>query len=133
VTRKHLLAVVGLVGIAASAAVPAQAGTAAHTAKAQRKSVKVLDNYYSPGKLTVPRNSAVRFVWTNQTADIHDVALVSGPRGVRKSQFTSDAAGPGYVFQTRALRRLTRPGTYRFLCTFHEADGMKFTLVVRRK
>jgi plastocyanin len=54
-----------------------------------------------------------------------DVKLVSGPKGSKP--FQSEAGAAGYVFK----RRLTKPGVYKILCTFHEEDGMRQTITVR--
>ena len=29
-------------------------------------------------------------------------------------------------------RKLTKPGTYKIICTFHEEDNMRMTIVVRK-
>jgi plastocyanin len=113
----------------------AAAGASAASRKPQKVRVGVFDNYYkaarSPaGKLTVNRNSAVTFVWGDTVADVHDVRLVKGPKGVKG--FTSDPSAAGFEFTNRTLRKLAKPGVYTFICTFHESDGMTFTLTVRR-
>jgi plastocyanin len=115
-----------LAGAAALAAVPAHAAGSLRRLP-QRKTVHVLDNYFQPAKLTVNFGSTVTWRWDPYAAEIHDVKLVSAPRGVKRWQ--SDPGGFGYVFR----RKFTVAGTYRMLCTFHEADGMKMTIVVRRK
>jgi plastocyanin len=102
----------------ALAAVPADAGP--------RRTVKVLDNYFLPKRATVDANTLVRWTWPSGGGDVHDVKLTSAPKGVRR--FQSEAGSTDYVFS----RRLTRPGTYRFLCTFHEDDDMRMTIVVRK-
>jgi plastocyanin len=121
------LTILVLAGAAALAAAPAQAGPPSLLRPPQKKTVKVYDNYYGPAKLTVNYGSTIRWVWTQDTSDIHDVKLVSAPKGVRR--FQSEAGGAGYVFK----RTLRAAGTYRLLCTFHEADGMKMTVVVRKR
>jgi plastocyanin len=114
-----------LVGAAALAAAPAVAGTPQATAKPQKKTVTVQDNYYGPTKETVNRYLLITWKWTDESADVHDVKLVSGPKGFRK--FQTEPASAGY----RYSKRLTKPGTYKFVCTLHEDDGMKMTIVVR--
>jgi plastocyanin len=124
VSRRRIAAGLVLAGAAAQAAVPAQAGVA--VLRPQKKTVKVLDNYFTPARLTINPGSTVTWKWDAYAAEIHDVKLVSAPRGVRKWQ--SDPGGFGYVFR----RRLKVPGTYRLLCTFHQADGMRMRIVVRK-
>jgi plastocyanin len=123
-SRKTSLALLALTGVAALAAVPAQAGTA--TGKPQKKTVTVNDNYYGPSKLTVKKGAQITWDWTDTTADIHDVKLVSGPKGVK--QFQSGEGSAGYLYK----KTLTTPGVYKFICTFHESDGMKMTITVRK-
>jgi plastocyanin len=101
------------------------AGTPQATAKPQKKTVTVQDNYYGPTKETVNRYLLITWKWTDESADVHDVKLVSGPKGFRK--FQTEPASAGY----RYSKRLTKPGTYKFVCTLHEDDGMKMTIVVR--
>ena len=125
-TRTRTTLALVLAGTAALAAVPAQAGVSA-ARKPQKKTVAVGDNYFQPSRLTVNRDSTVRFAWADDAAEIHDVKLVKGPRGVKKWQ--SEPGGFGYVYR----RTLRKPGTYRLVCTFHVADGMKMTIVVRRR
>ena len=118
-TRLAALSLAGAVALVAAA--PGAGGAAS---KPQRKSVKVLDNYYSPAKLTVNRNSTVTWKWPEDAGDTHDVALEKGPRGVRK--FASDGAAASFSYK----RKLTRPGTYSLVCTYHEE--MTMTIKVRR-
>ena len=104
---------------AALAAVPADAGP--------RRTVKVLDNYFSPSRITVNPGTMVVWSWPADGGDVHDVKLTSAPKGVRR--FQSEAGSGGYRFR----RTLRRPGRYRFLCTFHEDDAMRMTVTVRRR
>lgn len=114
--RPALIALV--IAGAALVAAPASAGPT--------RTVKVLDNYFSPKKLTVNKDTTIRWTWPEDGGDVHDVKLTSAPRGVRK--FESEAGSSGYTFR----RKLSRPGTYKLLCTFHEDDDMRMTVVVRR-
>jgi plastocyanin len=86
----------------------------------------VADNFFGPTRLTVRAGTKVTWRWTDDAADIHDVKLTSGPRGVRR--FHSAPAAAGFVYS----RTLKTPGTYRILCTFHEEDDMRMTIRVRR-
>ena len=103
---------------------PAQAGSP--TTKPTTRTVNVYDDYFSPKKLTVAKGSTIRWLWPDDDAEIHDVKLKSAPKGVKK--FTSDPGAADFVFK----RKVTVPGTYRFICTFHVSDGMAMTVVVRR-
>ena len=115
--RPRTLIVVAITG-AALVAAPAEAGT--------KRNVKVLDNFFSPKRLTVDRDTTVVWRWPADAGDVHDVKLTSAPKGVRK--FQSEAGSSGYTYR----RKLSRSGTYKLLCTFHEDDDMRMTVVVRR-
>jgi plastocyanin len=106
-------------GAVAVAAAPALA--ASHP----RKTVEIHDNYYAPGKLTVKAGTTVRWKWALDEADVHDVKLKKAPKGVKK--FQSDPLAAGESFS----RRLTKPGTYSVICTFHEEE-MSMTIRVKR-
>jgi len=75
-TRSRTLAI--LAGTAALAAAPAAVGA---TPKPQKKTVKVLDNYFTPAKLTVNRSSTITWRWPDDAGDTHDVVLTKGPPG----------------------------------------------------
>jgi plastocyanin len=115
---------IALAGAVALAAAPAVAGPPAARSP-QKKKVEVVDNYYSPRKLTVNLRSRITWVWTDGSADVHDVKLVSAPKGFKK--FQTEPASAGFTYS----KTLTKPGTYRFICTFHEEDNMRMTIVVR--
>ena len=110
-----------LVAIAAGAALI----SAAPAHGAARKTVTVGDNYFTPGTLSVARGTTVTWRWPgyDQAGDVHDIGLLSGPKGVKK--FRSEAASTGYRFS----RRLTVPGTYRLGCSLHHS--MRMTVKVR--
>jgi plastocyanin len=104
---------------AAFMAAPADAGP--------RRTVKVLDNFFQPRTLTVKPKTTIQWQWpTDAASDVHDIKLISAPKGVRR--FQSEAGSIGYRYR----RTLTKPGRYRFLCTFHEEDGMRMTITVKR-
>jgi plastocyanin len=114
-----------LAGAAALAAVPATAGSHATARKPQKKKIEVADNFYNPKKLTVNLRSKITWVWSDESADVHDVKLISAPKGFKKFQTEPGSAGYSYS------KTLTKPGTYKFICTFHEEDNMRMTIVVR--
>jgi plastocyanin len=122
VTRAIAIALSGAVALAAA---PAVAGAPQATRKPQKRTVEVADNYYSPKKLTVNLRSRITWKWTEASADVHDVKLTSAPKGFKK--FQTEPGSAGFVYS----KTLTKPGTYRFICTFHEEDNMRMTVVVR--
>jgi plastocyanin len=115
-------ATLATVGAAAFAAAPTLA-LGATTGKTRK--VTVNDNYYGPSKLTVHVGDTVDWHWSDDLTDVHDVALKTGPKGVKK--FASDPLAAGDHFK----RKLTKAGTYRIICTFHEEE-MKMTITVKR-
>lgn len=131
-SRASLVALV-LAGTVAAAAVPAQVG-AAVSRKPQKKTFTVNDNYFGPvkspdapaPKVTVNRGSTISWVWPDSTADVHDLTLIAGPKGVK--QFASGESAAGFLFR----RKLSVPGVYKFICALHEADGMKMQITVRK-
>jgi plastocyanin len=118
------LLVLALTGVAALAAAPAVA-VPPDTGKPQKKRVEVVDNYYSPRKLTVNLKSRINWVWTDGSADVHDVKLISAPKGFKK--FQTEPGSAGYTYS----KTLTKPGVYKFICTLHEEDNMRMTITVR--
>src|SRR4051812_11116612 len=101
-------------------------GATASAAAARSKTIEVGDNYYIPKTLTVSRGTTVNWKWPgfDQSGDVHDVKLKSGPKGVKK--FQSESASTDYSFK----RKLTVPGTYKLICTLHEE--MTQTIKVRK-
>jgi plastocyanin len=120
--RKALIA---LTGAAALPAAPASLAIGATAGKSKIRTVSVNDNYYGPSKLTVHVGDSVRWRWSEQETDVHDVALKTAPKGVKK--FASDPLAAGDSF----TRRLTKAGTYKIICTFHEEE-MKMTVTVKK-
>lgn len=118
---RHALVV--LTGAAALAAAPGPATAAKSKHKAPRVTIGVFDNYYSPSKKTIKAGTTVRWRWDDGITDVHDVKLSKAPKGVKKFQTEPLAAGDTYS------KKLTKAGTYRFICTFHE--GMRMTIRVK--
>jgi plastocyanin len=121
IARKTTLA---LVGVAAFAAAPATLASGA--TKGKTRKVSVNDNYYGPSKLTVHVGDTIDWHWSDDITDVHDVKLKTAPKGVKK--FGSDPLAAGDDFK----RKLTKAGTYKIICTFHEEE-MKMTITVKKK
>jgi plastocyanin len=105
--RKPLIAllVAGLAGISASQA------SAART-------VRVADDSFSPGSVSVKRGTVVRWRWTGR--DRHNVVVSRGP-----ARFQSSLKRSGTF-----SHKMTRRGRYRIVCSIHQPD-MRMTLRVR--
>ena len=117
---------IALTGAVALAAAPAVAGSPQAARAPQKKKIEVVDNFYNPKKLTVNLRSRINWVWTDESADVHDVKLISAPKGFKK--FQTEPGSAGYTYSNT----LTKPGVYKFICTFHEADGMVMSITVRK-
>jgi plastocyanin len=96
-------------------------------AAAATKTVRIHDNFFVKDRLTVRAGTTIVWRWpgAEESGDVHDVKLKSGPKGVKK--FHSEAASTEYSFR----RKLKRPGRYRVICTLHEEMAM--TITVRRR
>jgi plastocyanin len=116
--RRNIIGAAALAGILAAAAVPAL-GASTH-----KKTINVIDDAFTPPRATVRKNTIVAWKWSANNYQEHNVKLVSAPHGVKK--FTSPSGTTGITFR----KRLTKPGTYKFVCTYHESV-MKLTVKVR--
>jgi plastocyanin len=109
-----LTAPVAIVALGAAVLVPAaQAG--------RTPTVDVGSNFFAPGKVTVKKNSKVRFNWEPSGFELHDVNVRSGP----KKFHSPTQAGGSYT-----TPKLRKPGTYKLYCKQH--DDMTMKLVVKR-
>ena len=116
------------------------AAGAVTTAATNTPVVKVADNYFAPASGTrecppagtfpcikIKRDSKVKFKWSPENIETHDVALKKGPNGAKKKDFESGPARVGYRFTAR----FEKPGTYDLLCTLHP-DVMQIEVKVKR-
>ena len=95
--------------------------------------VNMGDMSFLPATITI--NVGQRVVWKNTSWAVHNVVDDSSkvssvtdvalPAGVKP--FYSAYLEPGQVYS----RVFTMPGTYRYVCTLHEANGMKGVVIVR--
>ena len=120
--RKIAIVAAGAVALAAA---PAVAGSPT-AAKPGRLKVAVADNYFGPAKVVVKPGTKVTWHWTDLARTIHDVKLVSAPKGVHR--FHSPFGSVGFHYS----KHLTKPGSYRFICTLHVGAGMQMRIIVRR-
>ncbi|MBA2514412.1 MAG: cupredoxin domain-containing protein [Solirubrobacterales bacterium] len=92
-------------------------GLFASTAAPGATTVRLKDNSFSPRSATVQRSSSVTFRWAGQSP--HNVTVTKGP-----VKFASTTKVKGTY-----RRKLTRKGTYSFVCTIH--PGMAGKLRVK--
>jgi plastocyanin len=111
ITALALAVPVVAVGVAGAERAPAPAA-------ARTVDVRVGDNFYRPGRLSVPPRTRVRWNWRGD--DVHDVFVSSGPR-----RFKSRRQVRGSFARTLRAR-----GTYRIFCTVH-GQSMRMRIRVR--
>jgi plastocyanin len=134
-SRPRTLALAGLSGLAlltgcgssddsSSTSTPAAATSApaAATSAAQSGTVKIAYKDYSiaPADVTVKPGS--KLVWTNEDPSVHNVVFKDGD----PEKFTSEDLKKGET----ATFSPTKPGVYKYLCTFH-AGSMQGTITVQ--
>ncbi len=95
--------------------IPAAANPGKHSSKRKVKTITVADDYFSVARLTVKKGQKIRWVWSKQNFDSHNVTLLSGPKGVGHREFTSATGVSGIKFE----RTFLEPGKYHFRCTIH--------------
>ena len=124
--RRSIAVVACALGAAVAAPVASGAGTVAHKPKPVVKKVQVSDDFFSPIRLVIAKGNSVNWVWSNTNFNTHNVTLIKGPKGVKKSKFTSIDGARGLHFK----RTFTTPGAYHFECTIH--TSMNITVTVKR-
>ncbi len=117
-SRRLTILLVPVLLLAAVFALPAQG------AKQQAKTVGVIDYAFTPKRLTVRPGTKIVWKWDAANSAPHDVKLYAAPKGVKK--FTSPTATAGITFS----KTLSRKGTYKLLCTYHE-NVMRGVIVVK--
>jgi plastocyanin len=124
--RRSIAVAACALGAAVAAPVASGAGTVSHKLKPVVKKVQVSDNFYTPTKLTIRKGNSVNWLWSNTNFNTHNVTLINGPKGIKKSKFTSIDGARGLHFK----RTFTTPGTYHFECTIH--PSMNIAVTVKR-
>jgi plastocyanin len=106
------------------------------------KTVKVVDDFFTPTTLKVKKNTKVKWKWDSSNTNSHNVTLSKGPKGVKKGCKTKgkDAYSPliskcnksstGAV-GIKFVKKMNKPGTYKFFCTIHPTV-MKMTVKVKK-
>ena len=116
-TRLHGIPVAAslVVGVAVGLGGPSALSSAAAT-----RTIAVKDDFFAPKKVTVAKNTLVTWRW-EAGSDPHNV-VSRGPKRFKSS--TIKSSGTHRV-------RFKKAGTYRYVCTPHEAQGMTGQIVVR--
>ena len=121
--RKPLTLALSVAGLGlAAAALPSTAAVPSTTAgqdaaASATKRVRVGDFFFRSRSITIQRGDRVRWVWVGQAP--HNVTVTRGP-----VEFSSRTKSDGAY-----RKRLSRRGTYRYICTLHP-DDMRGRVVV---
>lgn len=102
-----ILALLAAAGVIAVVATPALGAGA---------TVKVGDDFFKAKTVRVTKGSTVTWKWGSGSA----------PHNVVGKGFKSKLQTKGTY-----KRKFTKAGTYRYVCTLHEDEGMKGTVIVR--
>lgn len=105
--------------VLAIALASAVVGHSAISTAAGTKTIAVKDDVFSPKRTTVSKDTLVTWRW--QGDNPHNVKS-RGTKRFKSSQ--TKTSGTHRV-------RFTKAGTYRYVCTIHEDDGMTGTIIVR--
>jgi plastocyanin len=120
--HKGLTTLIACVAVGA-VGVPTALGT---TKKPVVKKVQVVDNFYSPTKVSIKKGQQVNWIWSKNNFNTHTVTLIKGPKGVNKHKFSSIQASAGIHFKLT----FTKTGTYHFECRLHPLE-MNMTVTVK--
>lgn len=97
----------------------ALAGQNALSSAAATKTIKVRDDLFSPKTARIAKNTLVTWRWSGENP--HNVVS----RGAKR--FKSSTLKKSGVHRFR----FKKAGTYRYVCTIHESDGMTGRIIVR--
>jgi plastocyanin len=122
--RRSIAVTACVLGAAVAAPMASGAGTVSHKSKPVVRKVQVSDNFFTPTKVTITKDSSVNWVWSNTNFNTHNVTLIKGPKGIKKAKFTSVDGARGLHFK----RTFTTPGTYHFECTIHPSMNVAVTV-----
>jgi plastocyanin len=124
--RRIAIAIAALALGVGAGVIPAAASTKKKPAP-KVKTITVADDYFSLAKLTVKEGQKIKWVWSRDNYDSHNVTLLSGPKGVNHRKFTSATGLTGIKFE----RVFLKPGKYHFQCTIHPTE-MNIDLTVKK-
>ena len=96
--------------------VQAALATGGEAESAKTRGVSVRDDLFSPKRRTIGSGDRVRWTWRGDGD--HNVRFRKVPSGASKKPGSSIKSGGTFV------RKFTRRGTYRYVCTIHEDLGM---------
>jgi plastocyanin len=89
--------------------------------KGKNHMVEMYDNYFKPKEITIAAGDTI--TWVNRGKRTHDAA--SDDKGKTFS------TGPVNKGRTSKAIRFTKAGQIGYVCTYHEEDDMKGTIIVK--
>ena len=93
--RRRALIACALAATAVSA-VAVSASSGAPEAKRATEKVTIADDYFAPGDAKIKKNSKVKWVWSDENLNTHNVVLTNDrPKGVKKGDFRSSSGAVG--------------------------------------
>lgn len=121
---RKIQALLLLVGMVAALTLVQAALASGGAQSSATKNVSVRDNSFSPKRITISSGDRVKWTWRNTETD-HNVRFRRVPRGVSRKPGSTTKAGGTFV------RKFRKRGTYRYVCTIHEALGMTGSVKVQ--
>jgi plastocyanin len=121
VSRPTFLITTAAVAVSVTGLALAPVSGRSNAVSAKDKSVSVRDNSFSPGSVTVSRGGKVVWQWRGFSG--HNVRFRKVPSGASKRGSITQSSG-------RFARTFKQRGTYRYVCSIHQALGMKGTVHV---
>lgn len=125
---RRVLTIVAAATALVAAAAPVAGAISTPSQRAPKPRVAIVaDDYFAPVSLKINKGARVKWNWSDDNFNSHNVTLSSGPKGVKRGQFKSSTGTIGIRF----VRKFTVAGKYKFVCTLHRAL-MQMTVTVKK-
>ena len=82
------------------------------------KTITVGDDFFTPTKFSIKKNTIVKWVWSAQNVDDHQVAQADRHFEPKSSGFQSKEQSTGAPFR----HRFKKAGTFYVICLVHPTD-----------
>lgn len=132
--RLAVIATALIASIALAALIVPTAGVAGK----KNVKVKVEDDFFSPSKLTVKKDTKVSFKWDKTNINPHNVTIKKKPKGVKKSKkpcakgkITKCNVSATGSIGINFAPTFNEKGDYTFVCTIHPTT-MKIAVEVKK-
>jgi plastocyanin len=112
--------------VAAFAALGAGVASGDGLSAAGTKTVAVGDDFFKPHKFTIAKNTIVKWAWSSQNADDHQIAEADKHFEPKSKGFESKDQTTGAPFR----HRYKKAGTFYVICLVHPTD-MRMKIVVK--